>query len=75
MNGGYSQMQKPIEATREMGARLQAMEQARMAIVAVGQNQGSIPCPVCGHALHYAVMPNTHVHARCVTLGCLRWLE
>ena len=38
--------------------------------------QSSMPCPVCGGTLVYAVAGyNGHMHAKCETEGCVSWME
>ncbi len=55
---------------------------ARAAIVKAAQNRrgvsGKTTCPVCGaaDALWFSIAGRTgHVHARCSTEGCVRWME
>jgi len=38
---------------------------------------GVIDCPVCKkeNSLNFAVSSNGHIHAKCDTDGCVRWME
>ncbi len=36
---------------------------------------GSIACPVCGKTLKYSVASNGHIWGKCMTDGCLRWMQ
>lgn len=74
-----------IEA--EMKARIESLGKARGAIVqSLGGPwkkkkpgvSGVIDCPVCGNAnsLQFSRSGyNGHIHARCLTVGCVQWME
>ena len=37
---------------------------------------GKIPCPICKGELHYYVsILNGHIWGRCMTDGCVRWMQ
>lgn len=71
---------------REMQAAFERMVKARAAIVAhlgpwkkgQGSPRGAIDCPCCGQQRGLAYSragSNGHIHARCVTPGCVSWME
>lgn len=38
--------------------------------------QGSIECPICKGELRYSVAGcNGHIHAKCMTTGCVYWMQ
>lgn len=71
----------------ELAKRFEKMAKAREAIVAHcggpwkkgnPSKRGVIDCPACGRAgtLHFSRAGyNGHVHAQCVTDGCVAWME
>jgi hypothetical protein len=61
--------------TAEFERFFNASEEARKEIVALGQTEGSIQCPICGLQLDFRVSNNGHVHAACIDPKCLRWME
>lgn len=56
------------------------INKARAAIMAHYEStkitQGKIQCPCCNATtLNYSIAGNGHVHARCMTDGCVKWME
>lgn len=70
---------------REWSERLERTGKARAAIVehcggpwkrGMSGSQGTIECPCCGGKLSFSRSGyNGHIHARCSTEGCVRWME
>lgn len=74
------------EKERKLNQMVENIGKARAAIVqAIGPERkkqslsGRIDCPVCGNSsclgFTYAGSYNGHIHARCSTEGCVRWME
>ena len=71
----------------EIAKRFENVCTARTAIVAslggpwkkgTAPGRGAIDCPVCGvaNALHFSrAGRNGHIHAACLTKGCVAWME
>lgn len=83
LSGGTCESLSPYTAEeleaqdREISERIGAIGKARAAIVAHGDFNGQLPCPVCGSgSLRYSkARSNGHIHASCSTEGCVRWME
>lgn len=60
---------------------LAAMTVAKAAAKEKGLKQGNggvgeVQCPVCDGTLRFSVASvNGHMHAACITTGCVRWME
>lgn len=55
---------------------LKHMPAARQAMIATGDDCGTVDCPKCGKGLRWSkARCNDHIHAKCETEGCLSWME
>lgn len=54
---------------------LKAVDEADGAIRATGKLVGDIECPICFGKLKFMINFNDHIHAKCETENCLRWME
>jgi len=58
-------------------AHRRCMENARAGGFKLGERgtSGFVQCPVCGEQLKYTIAKNGHVHAQCMTEGCIAWMQ
>lgn len=67
---------KAEENERELELFLEATTRCAAHRKEHGVYSGTVECPKCGGALHYATArSNGHTHARCDTPNCIAWMQ
>lgn len=80
MGATCAQRQRPTREQVEAeiardDAAVDRVMKAFQAVVAHGQDRGTIVCPNCGGELTYGRASNGHYSAKCSTEGCVAWIQ
>ena len=54
---------------------LKAVDEADKMIRDTKERSGYIECPMCKGRLAFAINSYNHIHAKCETENCIRWME